>query len=86
MSHVMSRWERDEKSGRFTDKYPPEDVLAVIDDFSGRATTTEIADGLGSSRDAAYMKLRMMEENGQITSHKAGGIRVWETIDNNEQE
>jgi predicted transcriptional regulator len=86
MSHVMSKWERDEKSGRFTDKYPPEDVLAVIDDYGGRATTTEIADGLGSSRDAAYMKLQMMEENNQITSSKAGGIRVWENIDNNEQE
>ena len=86
MSKVMTKWKRDEYSGRFTDKYPPEEVLAVIDDIGGRATTSEIADGLGSSREAAYMKLQMMEENGQITSRKAGGIRVWQIIDSDERE
>lgn len=73
----MADRERDENTGQFTDKYPREEVLRVIEDRSGTAATSEIADALDADRNAIYKKLRIMEDEGQIESRKAGGIRVW---------
>jgi GTP-sensing pleiotropic transcriptional regulator CodY len=73
--------DRDEDSGRYVDKYPPEEILEAIDDLSGTAATSEVADAIGCSRDTAYKKLQLMEERGQVTSRRAGGIRVWSVVD-----
>lgn len=73
----MTRRERDEETGRFTDKYPPEDILEAIRDLGDMAATSEIAEGIGASRGTAYKKLQFMEGDGQVTSRKAGGSRVW---------
>lgn len=43
------------------------------------AATSEVADVLDASRNTIYKKLRVMEEDGEVTSRKAGGIRVWNT-------
>ncbi|MFB6198824.1 MAG: transcriptional regulator, partial [Halobacteriaceae archaeon] len=77
----MADRERDENTGQFTDKYPREEILTVIEDLSGTAATSEIADALDADRNAIYKKLRLMEDDEQVVSRKAGGIRVWSTVD-----
>jgi len=68
---------RNDDTGRYTDKYPREDVLGVIEATGGRATTSEVADSLDAARDTIYKKLQALEEEGDVTSRKAGGVRVW---------
>lgn len=77
MSQAMSNKDRDEDSGRFKAEYPPEEVFAAIREVGGRAATREIADYIGSSREAAYMKLQRMEERGEVESQKVGTNRMW---------
>lgn len=67
---------RDE-SGRYTDKYPREDIRAAIRDLSGMAATSEVADRLDADRNTIYKKLDIMQEDGELDSRMAGGIRVW---------
>lgn len=68
---------RDADTGRYTDKYPPEEILGTIWELGGQAATSEVAEEIGASRDTAYKKLQLMEDEGQVDSRKAGGIRVW---------
>jgi hypothetical protein len=44
--------------------------------------TSEVADALDASRNTVYKKLRVMEEDGDLTGRKAGGIRVWSVTEN----
>lgn len=67
---------RDE-SGRYTDKYPREGIRAAIRDLSGMAATSEVADALDAERNTIYKKLDVMQDDGELTSRMAGGIRVW---------
>lgn len=73
----MGERERDDETGQFTDKYPPEDITSVIRDLGGTAATSEIADALNANRNTIYKKLQAMETDEMIVSRKAGGIRVW---------
>lgn len=73
----MGDRQRDEDTGQYTDKYPPAEVTAAIEDLNGTAATSEVADALGADRDTIYKKLTLMQDRGQVTSRKAGGIRVW---------
>ena len=77
MAQVMTDRERDDETGQYTDKYPPEDIIEAIRSLSGTAATSEVAEEINANRDTAYKKLRSMEEEGQVTSRLAGGIRVW---------
>jgi DNA-binding transcriptional ArsR family regulator len=72
---------RDAETGRYTDKYHPEDILRVIWHLGGRAATSEVAEAVGGSRDTIYKKLQSMENEGLVESQKAGGIRVWSFAD-----
>ena len=74
---AMSERRRDDETGRFSDKYPREDVIEAIRELSGTAATSEVADYLEADRNTVYKKLRIMEDRDEITSRKAGGIRVW---------
>jgi len=82
----MDERERDEDSGRYTDKYPPADVLAAIEGLEGRAATSEVAESIGCSRDTAYKKLQSMEDAGELASKKAGGIRIWSIVEDSEED
>ena len=74
---------RDE-TGRYTDKYPREDIRAAIRDLSGMAATSEVADRLDAERNTIYKKLDVMQDDGELTSRMAGGIRVWSVADETE--
>lgn len=73
----MGERKRDAATGRYTDKYPPADILHAIWELGGRAATSEVAEHVGAPRDTTYKKLQLMEADGQVESRKAGGIRVW---------
>lgn len=84
-TEVMTN-ESDEKrkrddTGRYTDKYPREDIRAAIRDLSGMAATSEVADALDAERNTIYKKLDVMQDDGELTSRMAGGIRVWSVAD-----
>lgn len=73
-------------SGRYTDKYPREDIRAAIGELSGMAATSEVADALDAERNTIYKKLDVMQDDGELTSRMAGGIRVWSVADKGEDD
>lgn len=73
----MTKRERDDETGEFVDKYPPRQLLTAIQDRGGRAATSEIADQLDANRNSIYKKLQTMEQEGEVSSDMAGGIRIW---------
>ena len=73
----MGERRRDAETGRYADKYPPDEVLEAIWELGGRAATSEVAEEVGASRDTIYKKLQAMEGEGLVESRMAGGIRVW---------
>lgn len=73
-----SERERDEESGRFTEEYPPEELVAAIRDAGGAAGTQEVAERVGCSYETAYKKLRWLEDAGEIAHRKVGNARLWE--------
>ena len=82
----MGERKRDEDTGRYTEKYSSEEVVAAIQDVGGTAATSEIADALDASRNTIYKRLSSMEENDVIVSRKAGGIRVWSVVGSDDRE
>lgn len=75
--HIDESGRVHDAAGRFTDKYPPGDLVDAIEALGGAAATSEVADHLEASRNTIYKKLREMEERGEVDSRLAGGIRVW---------
>jgi Mn-dependent DtxR family transcriptional regulator len=68
---------RDAETGRYADKYPPDEIFEAIWELGGQAATSEVAEEVGGSRNTIYKKLQAMEAEGLVESRKAGGIRVW---------
>ena len=68
---------RDEESGKYIESYPPEAVIEAIHDAGDMASTTDVADALGSSYETAYKKLRALEDDGEIESRKVANARLW---------
>lgn len=77
----MGERRRNADTGRYTDKYPPDEILHAIWELGGRAATSEVAEEIGASRDTAYKKLQSMADEGLLDGRKAGGIRVWSFAD-----
>lgn len=74
---------RDDESGLYTERYPVEqfrDALAGI----APATTSDVAGEIGCAYPTAYQKLRILEDDGEITSERVGNVRVWSVPDNEE--
>lgn len=69
--------ERDEESGRFTEEYPPTELITAIRDAGGAAGTQEVADAVGCSYETAYKKLRRLEDDDELTHRKVGNARLW---------
>lgn len=73
--------DRDESTGQYTDEYPRELFLDAIEDESGMAATSDIAEQVGCIHDTAYKKLNRMEESGLVESQKFGNTLVWSVTD-----
>ena len=73
----MGDRDRDEKSGKFTEEYPRQDFLEALAEL-GPSGTTDISDYVGCDRRTAYLKLKSIEDDGQIRSKKVGNSLLWE--------
>jgi len=67
--------DRDETSGRWTTTYTDEMVLDALGDDG--ATTSEVADSIGSERRLALRRLRELEEDGRVTAREVGNTFLW---------
>lgn len=74
--------DRDDESGRYTQSYTPEMVLEALENHGG-ASTSEVADEIGSSRRLALRRLRELEEDGRVTAREIGNTYLWE-VENDE--
>lgn len=70
--------DRDEKTGKYTEKYPAEDFLSAIDSLNGSAGTQEVADEVGCAYRTAYAKLTELDQENKISSRKVGNAKLWE--------
>lgn len=84
MAQVMPH-DRDDETGQYLPEYPPEEALAAIREVGGRTATTEVAEHLGSTREAAYMILARLEERGEVRSEMVGANRMWEIVEVEEE-
>ncbi|MFC6875486.1 helix-turn-helix domain-containing protein [Halobellus marinus] len=72
----MEDRDRDENSGKFTEEYPAQDFLEALVEL-GPSGTTDISDYVGCDRRTAYLKLKSLEEEGEIESKKVGNSLLW---------
>lgn len=73
----MADRDRDEESGKYTTEFEDEEFIAAIEDLSGSASTTEIADSIGCDRRTAYLRLKELEDEEHISSRKVGNSLLW---------
>jgi len=73
----MGNRDRDKNSGKFTEEYPREDFISTLEEL-GSAGTTDISNQIGCDRRTAYLKLKSLEEEGEIKSKKVGNALLWE--------
>lgn len=62
--------------GRFTPQQPDGEVIAAVRE-NDPAATSEVAEVLGVSRQAADKRLRSLAEAGEVETKKIGAVRVW---------
>ena len=77
MDEVMPK-DRDEKTGKYTERYNPEGFFSALESLGGAAGTQEIADEVGCAYRTAHAKLTELEEEGELTSRKVGNAKLWE--------
>lgn len=72
----MANPERDPESGKLTERYSDEDFLEAVAKLEP-ASTREIAEAVGCSRRNADVRLRKLEEAGEIRKKKVGNSLTW---------
>lgn len=70
--------DRDEESGRFTERYGEETFLEALEDHEGAASTTEVAEAVGCSYRTAHAKLTALAEAGELESRQVGNAYLWQ--------
>lgn len=73
--------DRDNESGRYTQSYTPEMVIEALENHGGGASTSDVADEIGSSRRLALRRLRELEEDSRVTAREIGNTYLWEIED-----
>lgn len=68
--------DRDEESGKFTEKYPREAFVRAVENIEN-ATTKKVANEVGCSYDLAYRRLNTLTEEGEVTCTEIGSSFVW---------
>lgn len=77
--------DRDDESGRYTKSYTTDMVLEAIDDYDGAASTSDVAETIGSSRRLALRRLRELEADGRVTAREVGNTYLWERTGSGEE-
>jgi predicted transcriptional regulator len=70
-----SYFELDE-SGKIAQKYTDTDFLRAVEEYEP-ASTSEVAEAVGCSRRNADVRLRKLEEAGEIRKKKVGNSLTW---------
>ena len=58
-------------------KTSDEEVLGVLADSTWPLGSTEVAEAVGVSEQAAYQRLGRLAENGEIERKTSGGTTLW---------
>ncbi len=75
--------ERDE-SGQYVETVGPDDVLDVFDHVRGPAiTSSDVADALNCTTEAARQKLTRLHEEGEVNKRKSGRTVLYWPTDRN---
>lgn len=72
----MTNPERDPESGKLTEQYSDEDFLEAVAGLEP-ASTKEVAEAVGCSRRNADVRLRRLEEAGEVRSKMVGNSLTW---------
>ena len=70
-------YDEHDESGRFKRRYTGEQVIGVLEDSGGAASTSEVADTLGCSRRLALLRLRELEDDGRVSAREVGNTYLW---------
>ena len=73
-------FQQDEDTGRITEKYADSAFVEAVDEHSP-ASTSEIAETVGCSRDNAYRRLKRLENAEDIRSKYVGNSLIWLKVD-----
>lgn len=81
---------RDDESGKYTDKYPPEDFLKALEAEGGQAGTMDVSERVAPQYnrdpelfyDTVYKKLRRLAQDGEIESQDIGNSKLWILAEN----
>lgn len=76
MDEIMPK-SRDEKTGKYTEQYTPEEFLSAIGSMGGSADTQSVANKVGCAYRTAHAKLTELEDDGKLTSQKVGNAKLW---------
>ena len=73
--------ERDKQSGRFKQKYDPEQILEAVHKEGGGATASEVADRLDAPRRSIHTRLSQLHEEGRLEKRDVGPSVLWTVAD-----
>ena len=74
--HIMGEERKRNEGGRFEPTFTDEEIIAIIREHEP-ASTREVADELGISRQGADYRLRQLRSDGIVSSKKVGGSLAW---------
>jgi predicted ArsR family transcriptional regulator len=69
----------DDKDGHWQ-KYPQSLFIQALKDEGGEATTSEIADSVGCSRETGRRRMHELEDDGLVESRKFDPVLVWRLL------
>jgi predicted transcriptional regulator len=70
-------------TGEFAESYPAEEFIAAVRDHTP-ASTKEVAETVGCTRQNADYRLRRLQDTGSVRSKKVGASLVWMLTDTQE--
>ena len=74
--------DRDEESGKWQSKFTDEDVLQVVKETDGFATSGDVHRELDCSYDTARRRLQTLVEDGKLETMNVAGTNVYSVPDN----
>ena len=70
--------DRDERTGKYTERYTRENFLSALEALGGSASTQEVANEVGCAYRTAHAKLSVLDNEGAVNSRKVGNAKLWE--------
>jgi len=64
------------QDGKIAQKYTDQQFISAVEENSP-ASTSEVSNAVGCTSANAYQRLKNLEEEGRVSSKKAGGSLIW---------